>query len=224
MAFTSARLCKRVTTGLFTLALAGSCGAVLGAPKPSAPADPWRVVSTTNGNANKEPIASIKFANGQVFTPHLFSPAVIGVLASGRAVPYLVVDGAECTECDATARSVYVGDPTAWPRDFAKDGWAIGFPSRNYSATTGKLMSWSRLFIGRCVGELPTVISFYASYEEKGWSRGVDWVEVVGDRLVAHAADAKVQGAPTVAEVLKSVRAGRCREVHAQTTDEGDYG
>lgn len=221
MVFLLARLRTRGATGLLALVLASCGGVALGAPK--TPADPWRVVTTTHPTAGQEPIATIKFANGFVFTPHLFNPMVIGTLPGG-ATPYLVVDGVECTECDATARSVYVGDPKAWPKDFSKGGWAVGYPSRNYSATRGNLMSWSRVFLGRCLSEKPAVVSFYAAREAKGWSHRADWVEVVGDRLVAHAATASGQGMPEVASVVKSVRAGRCRELHAQTTDEGDYG
>jgi hypothetical protein len=224
MAFTHSRLRAYGTTAILALAAAVHGGVVLGAPKPPAKSDPWRVVSTINAKADQEPIATIRFANGHLLTPHLYHPAVIGTLPSAGATPYLVLDGIECTECDATARSVYVGDPRAWPKDFSKDGWAVGYPSRNYSASGGKLMSWSRVFIGRCLSENPGVVSFYSAREEKGWSHRADWVEVVGGRLVAHAATAEDQGVPRVAAVAKSVRAGRCREVHAQTTDEGDYG
>lgn len=223
MAITSVQLVtcgSRLLALALALALAGYAAVASAAPKMSAPADPWSVVSTTNAN---KLTATVKFANGHVFSPRLYHPAVIGVLRSGTGTPYLVVDGVDCTECDATARSVYVGDPSAWPTDFSKDGWAVSYPSRNYSSTNGKLMSWSRLFVGRCVNERPGVVSFYASREEKGWSHRVDWVEVMSDRLATHATK-EVHSAPTVAEIVKSVRAGRCREIHAQTTDEGDYG
>jgi len=224
MTFIPTRLKAYGTATVFALAAAVHGGAVLGAPKTPAQGDAWRVVSTTHAKAGQEQIATIRFANGFAFTPRLFNPAVIGVLPTGGATPYLVVDGVECTECDATARSVYVGNPRAWPKNFSKDGWAVGYPSRNYSAIRGKLMSWSRVFIGRCLSQNPGVVSFYSVREEKGWSHRADWVEVAGDRLVAHTATPEAQGVPRVVAVAKSVGAGRCREIPAQTTDEGDIG
>src|SRR5471030_2640105 len=79
------------------------------------PANPWRVISISDRKAVDMPSASIHFANGRSFRPGLYFPAVVGELRTSGGGPFLVLDGSDCSECDATARSIYIGDPTAWP-------------------------------------------------------------------------------------------------------------
>jgi len=223
---------------LFACAVLMSASPFTGIAKPSDPApagyaaqragDPWRVTSITPPAKSDElPTAVIHFANGRSFRPRLYDPAVIGQLPSTRSAPFLAVGGSDCIECDMTARSIYVGDPTKWPLwpGMTKSLWFAPYPSRNYSQTTRKLMSWSRLFVGRCIGsDQPALVSFAAVRETKSWRGTVDWIQSEGDHLSAHSASTGTPDAPSLAAVLGTVKSGSCREVSAQVTDEGDIG
>ena len=190
------------------------------------PGDPWRVISISKSKPNDGPAATIRFANGFSFRLGLFYPAVIGQLPSTGKAPFFIVEGSGCSECDATARSVYIVDPAAKPPEpgRAPGQWFAPFPSRNYSATDKRLMTWSRLYVGRCLADgRPTVVSFSARRETPSWKRTVDWVQSEGDHVVAHSAAAGTFGAPMLEAVRKVVRAGRCHEVPPQITDEGDF-
>jgi hypothetical protein len=187
--------------------------------------NPWRVIFISDRTAVDMPSASIHFANGRSFRPGLYSPAVVGELGSPGGPPFLVVDGSDCSECDATARSVYIGDPTAWPTDPSGIGGLrfASYPSRNFSASGRRLMSVSRLFVGECIApNRSSVVSFTAERDGRSWKRQVDWANLEERRLSKHSA-APGRSAPSLGASRRAVATGRCREVSPQVTNEGDF-
>lgn len=138
-----------------------------------------------------------------------------------------MIDASSCAECDATARSVFIGGPTAWPKSFEKDtplGAALTYPSRNYSAAHKTLMSSWRLFLGRCLGSgRPAAVSFMSERKGRRWKHDTAWVAPAGNHLVSRRTNGDDPDAPRLADVRVAVRKGLCREVPQQVTDEGDF-
>ena len=190
------------------------------------PVNPWRVISISDRMAVDLPSANIHFANGRSFKPGLYFPAVVGELRTSGSTPFLVLDASECSECDATARSIYIGDPMAWPTDPSRIGGLrfASYPSRNYSASGHRLIWFSRLFVGECIApNRPAVVSFTAERDGRSWKGRVDWVDLEERRLTAHSAAPAGKDAPSLKVVRRAVAMGRCREVPPQVTNEGDF-
>jgi hypothetical protein len=190
--------------------------------------DGWRVLPTPSKRPRPDdlPDATIRFANGFSFRPGLYYPTVIGRLTKPTGAPFVVLDAVDCNECDATARSIYIGDPTNWRvnRDNPTVQWFAPYPSRNLSETSRKLMTWSRLFVGRCLGDdREVVLSFAGERERVGWKRTIDWAYAEDGHLAVHSVRASAAGAPSLRLAAKLTKTPTCREIPSQLTTEGDF-
>ena len=160
---------------------------------------------------------ALRFPSGAVFAPGFYMVRYIGRLPAREKAPFLLMEGVECTDCDAPP-SVFLRSPSDGPAkpDTLLKGWfAYPGPIREWESKA--LLSDSRLFWGRC---LPSgaagLVQFSTDSAGRSELTRVGVAEVRGDTIVEWRASlAEVP----LAGVVARVRAGECREVPSREQD-----
>jgi hypothetical protein len=193
--------------------------------------DPWRVISIVESiprPPEELPTAVIHFAGGFNLKPGLYGVSVLGEFSTSGGIPFLIIGGADCNECDLDNRSIFIVHPTKWTltTNLKVDGkklWFSQYPHRNYNVETQILFDWSRTLFGRCLGsEHPVVVSFSGDRDARNdhWVRRVDWAYAENGHLLVRSAQEGGRSAPSLGAVWRAVRLKSCREIHPETFDE----
>jgi hypothetical protein len=138
------------------------------------------------------PSDRIRFRNGREIDTGRWDTEVLAVFSTRRGIPYLVLLGSGCTECDAMGRDVYMKTPLDLP--IPHSGRIAGlFPAAGiYRGVWGEREDWpdsiasdSRAFLGACLsphGEDYVVFERYRS--RTGWRTATGTGSVVGDTVL----------------------------------------
>ena len=153
------------------------------------------------------PIA-IRFQNGKRFATGLYDVTFLGILAA-HPVPYLVLSGRGCTECDANI-SIYFLSPLG-PRVSEASTDRYWSPGRETDPDTRTVIRKSRAFIGNCLQDVISGVIWYDSLlsDEGKWATGLAVVRIVADTVAAELR----RPAPSSSLTLTRVRTGACREI-----------
>jgi len=95
-------------TAKLALVLSLALGQAVVAGSASGASEPGPVASVEN---SPEKPSVVVFKDGSRFQTTLFEVRVLGILRTERKVPFLVLEGRGCTDCDANT-SIYIHSPS----------------------------------------------------------------------------------------------------------------
>jgi hypothetical protein len=140
---------------------------------------------------------------------------VIGQLRTASKLPYYILSGRGCQECDART-SIYIHSPSDGPMKDEGNQARFSYPGRRVSYLDGSSLVYeARMFFGNCAaGHLDAVIWFERFLGDDGqWHDGVFLAEVKDDSLVS---GEMARQAPDLREVEDAVRRMQCRELQGR--------
>ena len=153
----------------------------------------------------------LEFSNGSRFQTGIYHLKVLGQLQTVHKLPYYVLSGVGCQECDANV-SIYIHSPSdglmkdeaTQPR-FSYPGRVIGLEDRG-------VVSETRMFLGNCVPGHPDPVVWFERLtgDDKQWHEIVFLAEIKDDRLVLEEPKTTV---PRLGEAEEAVRKSVCHEV-----------
>jgi hypothetical protein len=208
----------RVAVTSILLLIASSSRGVAQGPAPAAArasADSVRAAWVPKQVLNRTSVASlgvdspsiIVFRNGRRFQTGLFQVEFQGLLLASP-VPYVVLTGRGCTECDANI-SLYILSPVGGPAEATtRRLWAPGHETDRESR---KVIRSSQAFVGQCLPGLGDVLLTYDSIIDtaRQWHSGLFIAQIVADTV---ARELRIPP-PPIATTVATVKAGRCRQI-----------
>ena len=149
--------------------------------------------------------ATIRFHNGVRFQSGVYQARFLGLLPS-TSIPYVVLSGRGCTDCDANI-AIYVLSPVGPPVNEAttRRFWYPG----HETDMQGQPVRSSRAFIGRCLPHSDEALIWYDSvYIEGQWHESLTYLHVAGDSV-----SFELRPVPALKSTLQFVGHGSCREI-----------
>jgi hypothetical protein len=156
----------------------------------------------------------LRFPSGAEYVSGFRNVEYIGSIGAQEKSPFIIIAGHECGECDAPP-SVLLRSPSDGPvRDFTGlPGWHP-YPGRVIAySEDSTIVSFSRLFWGRCLPERPPgLIEYRTEYVRDGGEpqRDVLITEIENDSLLEWR---RVATTRLLATTLVQVQARECAEV-----------
>lgn len=108
----------------------------------------------------------IVFRNGRELNTGIYESRFIGLLPRAGAVPYLILGGFDCTNCDAE-RDVFLVSPLGGPVRDSQPKIGYLAPGAAWSEDPSDTVPdvTARMFIGRCLAAVPMGVVWYASVQ-----------------------------------------------------------
>jgi hypothetical protein len=156
-------------------------------------------------------MGTLKLPNGSKFQTTFFDLKVIGQLQTTHKLPYYVLSGVGCQECDANI-SIYIHSPSDGPMKDEGTQQRFDYPGRVLSREDRGALSITRMFLGDCAPEYPNaVIWFEHSIGDDGrWHDTVFVARIEQDKLIETVPKVNV---PTIGEAEDAARKSQCREL-----------
>ena len=161
--------------------------------------------------ADKDGLGVLVLPNGSTFKTTLYHLKVIGELRTTAKLPYYVLSGTGCIECDAN-RSIYIHSPSDGPMKGEAGQQRFLYPGREANYESGRVVYEARAFFSHCVASYPNAVVWFERSvgEDRQWHSGVFVAEVKSDNLVVRRLQRNL---PTLDEALKSIKSGECKEI-----------
>jgi hypothetical protein len=152
----------------------------------------------------------LEWPDGRRFVTTLFGVQVVGQLSATTKLPFLILAGRGCTECDAN-ESIYIHSPSDGPMQPEAGQPRFSYPGKLSSYLDGTLISESRMFWGRCLsGRGAGVAWFQREKQENGtWKPSVYFAELIGDKVES----SFLKPPPPIQTILAQVKSSACREL-----------
>jgi hypothetical protein len=179
--------------------------------EPPPPRQQSSVRSVDNDRQNRRRSALI-LDDGRRFQTTLYQVKVLAELHAQQKLPYIVMVGRGCINCDEHD-SIYIHSPSDGPMQDEAHLRRYPYPGRLVSYLDGKTpVSQIRLFIGACVADYNDAMVWYSRErtDEGPFQSSVVIVRVNADTVQEVLLKSQL---PPVADVLQRVRQGVCREI-----------
>lgn len=179
--------------------------------RPSRVELPLPSVESPTGPNGEELMGILHLHDGSKFQTTLYELKVIGQLRTQHKLPYYILSGVGCQECDANV-SIYVHSPSDGPMKDEGTQQRFEYPGRVLSRENRRVLSHSRMFYGECAVEHPNAVIWFDRYlgDDKRWHTSVSLAEIKDDKMVFTEARG---GLPRLAEAENAVQKSQCREV-----------
>jgi len=153
----------------------------------------------------------LNLPDGSKFKTTLYGMKVIGQLRTTKKIPYFILAGTTCTECDENL-SIYIHSPSDGPMKNEAEQRRYAYPGRETDYETGQPVYEAKMFLGNCLAaHLNAVIWFERGLgEDKKWHSAVSVAEVKDDKLLVSELHGQL---PKLTEVQDAIRNGNCREL-----------
>lgn len=164
--------------------------------------------SAVNGETR---MGILDLPDGSKFQTTLYHLKVVGQLRTVHKLPYYVLSGVGCYECDANL-SIYIHSPSDGPMKDESTQPRFSYPGRVTSMEDRSVVSETRVFLGNCVvGHPDAVIWLVRSIgDDKRWRESVSLAEIKDDHLVFEELKVNV---PRPSEAEEAIRKSGCREL-----------
>ena len=165
----------------------------------------------TSTLASDDSAGILQLPNGAKFATTLYELKVIGQLKTQRKLPYNILSGRGCQECDANT-SIYIHSPSDGPMKNEGEQRRFSYPGKETDYENGSFLSEARMFFGDCLPRRPNAVVWFMRFlgEDKQWHESVFLVEVKDDHLVSQEFRSDL---PKLSEAEDAVRTGQCQEV-----------
>jgi hypothetical protein len=149
--------------------------------------------------------------DGSKFKTLIYGMKIIGQLRTAKKMPYFILSGTTCTECDENI-SIYIHSPSDGPMKNEGEQPRFSYPGQETDYQSGKIDYEGQMFYGDCLRSHPNAAVWFAKAigDDKKWHDGVLVAEVKGDRLVTTELRLEL---PQKREAQAAVRAGQCHEL-----------
>ena len=162
---------------------------------------------------------TIIFENGYKFTTTLYELKYIGQLKATTKIPYLIMSGRGCQECDANI-CIYVHSPSDGPMLGEEGQTRYTHPGRQRDYESDSLVYESRAFFGHVLPSVSEGVIWYEKYltDKSSFEKSVFLLQVRGNELVD---TTYTDSLPDIATTLKLAKQGECKEIAGmeQTTE-----
>lgn len=156
-------------------------------------------------------MGTLTLPDGSKFKTTLYNMKVVGQLRTTKKLPYFVLSGTTCTECDESI-SIYIYSPSDGPMKNEAEQPRYAYPGRETDYETGKPVYEARVFWGDCLSTHPNAVIWFERGigDDKKWHSGVRVAEVKNGALVV----SRLRGQPPkLADVQEAVQHGQCQEL-----------
>jgi hypothetical protein len=153
----------------------------------------------------------LSLPDGSKFKTTLYNLKVIGQLRTTKKLPYFILAGTTCTECDEKT-SIYIHSPSDGPMKNEAEQRRFAYPGRETDYETGQPVYEAKMFIGDCLATHPNAVIWFERGigDDKKWHSGVSVTEVKNDTLVVSQLHGQL---PKLPEVQEAVQHGKCQEL-----------
>lgn len=141
-------------------------------------------------------MGTLDLPNGSKFQTTLFDLKVIGELQTVHKLPYYVLSGVGCEECDANT-SIYIHSPSDGPMKDEGTQQRFDYPGQEFSLEDHSVISTTRTFLGDCALDYPNAVIWFEHSigDDRQWHDAVFVATVQQDHLVDEVPKA---GVPTI--------------------------
>ena len=159
----------------------------------------------------EDSVGILELPDGSKFTTTLYELKVVGQLRTARKLPYYILSGRGCQECDANT-SIYLHSPSDGSMKGSGDQTRFAYPGREVNYEDGSPVYEARMFFGDCVARHPNAVIWFERSlgDDNQWHAGVLLAEVKNDNLVYEQPKTEL---PRLDEALEAVRRGQCQEL-----------
>ena len=156
-------------------------------------------------------MGTLTLPDGSKFKTSLYNMKVIGQLRTTKRLPYFILSGTTCTECDENT-SIYIHSPSDGPMKNEAEQLRFAYPGRETDYETGKPVYEAKMFFGDCLATHPNAVIWFERGigEDQKWHSGVRVAEVKNDTLIVSQLNGE---SPKLADVQEAVQNGKCREL-----------
>lgn len=155
--------------------------------------------------------ASITLPNGQHVETDLVEVRLVAELTSGSNVPYILVAGRDCIQCDENT-SLYIGE-----LDHGRLAHGLSDKRNLYPGTlsdyeSGEIVEKTRVFFGHCISPTNDQVIWFEEYlTDKGnWAKG-EFLTTLDRNGLHNKLIANEQ--PDLQRVLSAARSRTCHEI-----------
>lgn len=156
-------------------------------------------------------VGTLTLPDGSKFKTTLYNMKIIGQLHTTKKLPYFILSGTTCTECDENT-SIYIHSPSDGPMKNEAEQRRFAYPGRETDYETGKPVYEAKMFFGDCLATHPNAVIWFERgiRDDKKWHSGVTVAEVKNDTLLVSQLHGQL---PNATEVQEAVRNEKCQEV-----------
>src|ERR1035437_1486831 len=149
--------------------------------------------------------------DGSKFKTTIYGMKVIGRLRTIKKLPYLILSGTTCTECDENI-SIYIHSPSDGPMKNEGKQLRLSYPGQEIDYQSGQVEYEGRMFYGDCLPAHPNAVVWFDRTlgDDEKWHHGVWVVEVKEDHLVTTELHGDL---PELSDAQTAVRTGQCHEL-----------
>lgn len=161
---------------------------------------------------NQSAVGSFALPDGSRFVTTLYDLKVVGKLRTKKKLPYYILSGIGCTECDANT-SIYIHSPSDGPMKNEGEQQRFMYPGQERDYQTGQIVYEGRMFYGDCLPDHPNAVVWFERMlgDDKKLHDDVFVAEVKQDHLLTTKLPTRELPKPKDSEV--AVRAGKCHEL-----------
>ena len=149
--------------------------------------------------------------NGSKFKTTIYGMKVIGRLRTTKKLPYFILSGTTCTECDENI-SIYIHSPSDGPMKNEAEQRRFSYPGREIDYQSGQVDYEGRMFYGDCLPDHPNAVIWFDGTlgDNKKWHHDVLVAEIKADRLVTTELHGEL---PKPSDFQTAVGNGQCHEL-----------
>jgi hypothetical protein len=149
--------------------------------------------------------------DGTKFRTTLYELKVIGQIHTNRKLPYFILAGRGCEECDANT-SIYIHSPSDGPMKHEGEQTRFPYPGRQKDYETGQFVYEARMFYGNCAERYPNAVLWFERSlgADRKWHQDVVVARVKDDQITTEQLQ---RGLPKVSDLEGVLRTGQCHEL-----------
>ena len=149
--------------------------------------------------------------DGSQFKTAIYGMKIVGQLRATNKLPYFIVSGTTCTDCDENV-SIYIVSPSDGPMKNEGAQPRFSYPGQEADYQSGHIESEDRMFFGECLLDHPNAAVWFDRTlgNDEQWRNDVLVAEVKDDHLVISHLHGQL---PQPADVQTPVRSGQCHEL-----------
>jgi hypothetical protein len=177
---------------------------------------PWRRSLTSQQNiANPAESDNVPgdliLLDGSKFRTSLYELKVIGQLPTAEELPYFILSGRGCYECDAIP-SIYIHSPSDGPMKNESKQPRFPYPGRLRDNERDQLVYESRMFYGSCLPNHPNAVVWF----ERGLGDDNKWhdgIQVAAVKRRPACEDRNRNQPAKITDTQSAIRDGRCYDL-----------
>lgn len=172
-------------------------------PEPAVASDPPA--------SHDERMGTLELPDGRRFRTAVYDLAVIGTLRTETKLPYYLLSGRGCIDCDANI-AIYIHSPSDGPMKIEGEQPRFPYPGREVTFDEGAPIYEASMFYGDCLPAYPNAVVWF----QRRWAHDMQphesvlIVRVRNDSLVQTELRADL---PTISSARRAVDRGKCREL-----------